>query len=35
MVVVSKKIILSIAEYIRNGKNIKIKPIDSSLKDKA
>ena len=30
----SKKSILNIAEYISNGKNIKIKPIDSSFKNK-
>ena len=30
----SKKTILSIAEYVRNGKNLKIKPNDSNLKDK-
>ena len=30
----SKKSILSIAEYITNGKNLKIKPLESSLKDK-
>ena len=29
-----KKTILSIAEYINNGENLKIKPIDSNLKDK-
>ena len=30
----SKITILSIAEYISNGENVKIKSIDSSLKDK-
>ena len=30
----SKKTIVSIAEYISHGKNLKIKPTDSSLKDK-
>ena len=30
----SKKTILSIAEYIKNGKNLRIEPIDSSLKAK-
>ena len=29
-----KKTILTFEEYINNGKNLKIKPIDSSLKDK-
>ena len=30
----TKNSILNIAEYISNGKNLKIKPIDSSFKNK-
>ena len=30
----TKNFILNIAEYISNGKNLKIKPIDSSFKNK-
>ena len=30
----SKKSVLNIAEWITNGKNLKIKPVDLSLKNK-
>ena len=30
----TKNSVLNIAEYIRNGKNLRINPVDSSLKNK-